>query len=73
MKKMKALEIGTGPWPIVPIGLYLLGASEIWTSDIVPLLQRDTLRRTIELFCEFRNEGFLGEGWGRCRRSGTIN
>ena len=25
------LELGTGWWPIVPLGLYLCGASEIWT------------------------------------------
>src|SRR5438045_242194 len=32
------LELGTGWYPIVPIGLYLCGASEVWTYDIAPLL-----------------------------------
>ena len=55
-----ALELGTGSWPIVPIGLYLCGASDIFTYDLVPVLRRDTLRRTLELFGEFKNEEALG-------------
>ena len=30
-----ALELGTGWFPVVPIGLFLCGASEVWTWDIV--------------------------------------
>src|SRR6185437_12882526 len=29
------LELGTGWYPTVPIALYLCGAAEIWTIDIV--------------------------------------
>jgi hypothetical protein len=54
-----ALELGTGSWPIVPIGLYVCGASDIFTYDLVPVLRRDTLRRTLELFIEFKKEGAL--------------
>jgi hypothetical protein len=54
-----ALELGTGPWPIVPIGLYLCGASEIWTYDLVPVLRRDTLGRTLEFFFELHRDGVL--------------
>lgn len=54
-----AIELGTGSWPIVPIGLYLCGASEIWTYDLVPVLREDTLKATIELFCEFACTGEL--------------
>lgn len=57
--RFKALELGTGTWPIVPLGLYLCGASEIWTYDIVPLLRWDTLKRTIELFSEYHRTGAL--------------
>jgi hypothetical protein len=57
--RFKALELGTGPWPIVPLGLYLCGAAEIWTYDLVPVLRSDTLKRTIELFQDFRREGSL--------------
>jgi hypothetical protein len=54
-----ALELGTGPWPVVPLGLYLCGASEIWSYDLVPVLNRDTLGRILELFCEQRRTGLL--------------
>ena len=56
---LTAFELGTGPWPIVPIGLYLCGASEIITYDLVPTLRRDTLRRTLELFSKSANGGLL--------------
>lgn len=55
-----AFELGTGAWPIVPLGLYLCGASEICTYDLVPYLRRDNLKRTIELFDEFFHNGELG-------------
>jgi hypothetical protein len=54
-----ALELGTGSWPIVPLGLYLCGASAIWSYDLVPVLDRNTLRRTLDLFCELRRTGLL--------------
>ncbi len=63
--KFKALELGTGPWPIVPIALYLAGATKIWTYDIVPLLQRDTLKRTLELFCDSSRNGVLEKKLGK--------
>jgi hypothetical protein len=54
-----ALELGTGSWPIVPLGLYLCGASEIWTYDLVPVLRSDTLRHTLRLFSELGRDGSL--------------
>src|SRR4051812_34577729 len=33
------LELGTGWYPIVPVGLFLCGAADIWTFDIAPLLR----------------------------------
>jgi hypothetical protein len=57
--EFSALELGTGSWPIVPIGLYLSGASEIWTYDLVPVLQKDTLKYTLDLFLEFEENGML--------------
>lgn len=54
-----AFELGTGAWPIVPIGLYLCGASEIHTYDLVPFLNRDLLARTLSLFAEAGKEGVL--------------
>jgi hypothetical protein len=53
------LELGTGSWPVVPLGLYLCGASEIWSYDLVPALNRETLRRILDLFCKARRTGLL--------------
>ena len=55
----KAMELGTGSWPIVPIGLYLCGAEEIWTYDLVPVLRRDILKQVLLFFNEFSETGEL--------------
>ena len=57
----KIVELGTGFFPIIPIGLYLRGASEIWSWDIVRLLRRDTFKRTLELFIQFKENDLLEE------------
>jgi hypothetical protein len=54
-----AIEIGTGWYPVVPIGLYLSGASEIWSFDISPLLEAGRLRATLERFVEQGRDGTL--------------
>src|ERR1043166_7811008 len=53
------LELGTGWFPIVPIGLFLCGASEIWTFDIAPLVSRRGLVKTLERFYEEEQSGSL--------------
>lgn len=58
-KEFTALELGTGWFPIVPVGLYLCGASEIWSYDLVPLMRSDTFRRMVERFCQFHDSGEL--------------
>lgn len=55
-----AMELGTGPWPVVPLGLYLCGAGEIWTYDVAPVLRKDTLRHTLDLFLQREKNGSLG-------------
>src|SRR5262249_21936874 len=45
-----AFEIGTGWWPVVPIGLFLGGAREVWIWDIAPRLNLDSLKATIRRF-----------------------
>jgi len=52
-----AFELGTGWFPTVPIGLFLCGAREVWTWDIVPFLRRGRLKLTIRRFLE------LEQGW----------
>jgi hypothetical protein len=53
-----AFELGTGWFPTIPIGLFLCGAREVWTWDIVPFLRRDRLKLTIRRFLELEQ----GEG-----------
>ena len=58
-ENFSVLELGTGWFPVVPIGLYLCGASEIWTFDIVPLLRSSRLKRMLGYFCESDQKGVL--------------
>lgn len=55
----KSLEIGTGWYPIVPIGLYLCGAEKIYSADIKSVLNKERLLETINKFIEFHNNGSL--------------
>jgi len=54
-----ALDVGTGWFPVVPIALYLCGASEIWTFDIAPLLRSPRLRLLLCYFNEYDQRGVL--------------
>jgi Methyltransferase domain len=45
-------ELGTGWYPIIPIAIYLCGASKVWTVDIVALLRPEAMRTTLRFFCE---------------------
>ncbi|HEY4045911.1 MAG TPA: class I SAM-dependent methyltransferase [Acidobacteriaceae bacterium] len=49
-------ELGTGWFPVVPVGLFLCGAQEIWTWDIVPHLKLDRLKLTIRRFLELEQK-----------------
>jgi len=57
------LDLGTGCYPVVPVGMYLCGASVVWTIDIVPLLNRPRLKQVIDFFVRYHREkrlvGFL--------------
>ncbi len=53
-----ALEIGTGWYPIVPIGLYLYGAEKIYTIDISPLMNETRIRQTIDKIIQHSEKGF---------------
>lgn len=47
-----AFEVGTGSYPIIPIGLYLCGASKVITLDIRRFLSLDRIRKTLRFFCQ---------------------
>jgi hypothetical protein len=40
LPECSVLELGTGLYPVIPVGLYLCDASKIWTIDKVSLLRR---------------------------------
>lgn len=53
------VEVGTGWFPIIPIGLYLCGARQVLTYDIVRLLKPETFRKVVGCFCLFAQTGKL--------------
>lgn len=54
-----SLEIGTGWYPIVPIGLFLAGADEIYTIDISSLLQTTAIHQTVGKLLDYYASGKL--------------
>ncbi|MEW6469439.1 MAG: class I SAM-dependent methyltransferase [Bacteroidota bacterium] len=55
----KVFELGTGWFPVVPIGLFLCGADEVTTCDLYPLLRDENIRATVEKFRVHLREGSL--------------
>jgi hypothetical protein len=53
------LELGTGWYPIVPIGLALAGAPEVTTLDVSSLVDADRIQRTLELYTAWLDSGRL--------------
>ena len=52
-----ALELGTGWYPVVPVGLFLAGVDEVTTVDVSPLCDLARVHRTLELFAsQLRSE-----------------
>jgi hypothetical protein len=60
-------ELGTGWYPILPLALYLCGASNIWTVDHMPWLRAGAVRATIRRFIEYADTGRLRHSlpWAR--------
>ena len=50
------LELGTGWYPWIALGLRLCGAGEIWTIDIDPLLRSERIGQLVRLLCEFDDQ-----------------
>jgi Methyltransferase domain len=53
------LELGTGWYPIVPVGLALAGAHAVTTLDVSPLADADRTRQTLELYTAWLDSGRL--------------
>lgn len=52
-------ELGTGWYPVVPVGLFLCGAARIWTFDIASFLSRRRLKVMFEYFLAYEQSGRL--------------
>jgi len=55
------LELGTGWYPVVPVGLYLAGADEIHTVDVASLTTRERVTATIDALLDMYGSGRLSE------------
>jgi hypothetical protein len=53
------LEIGTGWYPVIPVGLYLCGAGQVWTFDIAPLLSSERVSYMLRKFSSSAKTGRL--------------
>jgi hypothetical protein len=58
-REFTAFELGTGWFPIIPVGLYLCGASRIWTVDIDPMLRPEALQQMLKHFSTYAENGKL--------------
>ena len=54
-----ALELGTGRYPVLAVGLALCGASTVWTIDKFPLLDDQSVILTLEFFRRYFENGKL--------------
>ena len=61
LPECSVLELGTGLYPVIPIALYLSGASRIWTIDKVPLLRPKSVAIVLRLFIDYATSGRLFE------------
>jgi hypothetical protein len=58
---IRVLELGTGWFPVVPVALYLCGASEVWTVDIVSHFKLDKVKYITDLFVRYARDGKLSK------------
>ncbi len=54
-----ALELGTGRYPVLPIGLFLCGASTVCTIDKLALLDEESVVRSFQFFIRYFDNGKL--------------
>jgi hypothetical protein len=52
-------ELGTGWFPIIPIGLYLCGAKTVWTIDISDLLTPSAINTVLQYYEECSRSSLL--------------
>lgn len=64
------LEVGTGHVPVVPIGLFLAGAAEVWTYDLHRRLDGDMVRRALRWIVE--HQQFIIDAFAGLAHDGTL-
>ena len=47
LNDIKMLELGTGWYPVIPLGFFLSGAQQIYTVDITPLMDKQKVEITL--------------------------
>jgi SAM-dependent methyltransferase len=55
----KTLELGTGWYPVIPVGMYLCGSDQNITVDISPLTNRNNILLTLQKYVEWFDDGKL--------------
>ena len=55
------LELREGPYPVVPVALWLCGASVVWTCGAGPPLRAGHVRDVLRRFREYQESGLLPE------------
>lgn len=61
VKPYRALELGSGWYPVVPIALFLNGVRETVSIDISPLMNREAILICINKYLEWQQKGQLGK------------
>lgn len=59
LKGAKTFELGCGWYPVVPLSMYLKGASKIYSIDISQLMNKGTLKITLERLIQYQEQGRL--------------
>jgi hypothetical protein len=61
VKGAKTFELGCGWYPVVPLSMFLKGAGEIYSIDISRLMNKETLKTTLESIVRYEEEGKLSK------------
>lgn len=56
---LTTLELGTGWYPIIPLSLFIAGSNEIYSIDLVKLVNKDRLAECIHKYLEYYNNNQL--------------
>ena len=61
VKPYRALELGSGWYPVIPIALFLNGVRDTVSIDISPLMNREAIITCISKYIEWRDKNLLGK------------